>query len=256
MTGNLSFFLGGHDLEMITIKEMLALHRPHCKVFDKGLSWGAMQSDYRHEMAASAAGGDVIVCVELGLDLELPTTTIIVDHHGARSQEPSSLKQVFDIVALPQEAWTRHYDLVSANDTGHIVAMRAFGASHDEIMRIRAQDRAAQGITQAEESEGLAALEMAQPLLDNQILVVKLPHGRTATVADPLAIANDPRDLLVRSPLATNFFGLKSRIACLDSVFPGGWSGGGGDQRGFWGIGQALPLEALIPALTPRELKD
>jgi hypothetical protein len=252
MTGPFSFFLGGHDLEMITIKDMLALHRPQYKVFDKGLSWGAMQSDYRQEIAACSANGDIIVCVELGLDLELPVTAIMVDHHGARSQEPSSLSQVFDILELPQAAWTRQYDLVSANDTGHIVAMRAMGATHDEIMDIRARDRAAQGITQAEEQEGLVALQSAQPILDDQILVVRLPHGRTATVADPLAVANDPRDLLVLSPQATNFFGSKSRIRNLDIVFPGGWSGGGGDQRGFWGIGQTLPLEALIPALSPK----
>lgn len=48
-TGHYIFFIGGYDLEMVEIRNMLQSHG--CAFFDKKLSWGAKASDYKEELA-------------------------------------------------------------------------------------------------------------------------------------------------------------------------------------------------------------
>jgi len=62
------FLLGGHDLEMLTIRELLHAHAPECFV-DKGLSWGARASAYRGEIEAVLKAGLTPVLVELVDDI-------------------------------------------------------------------------------------------------------------------------------------------------------------------------------------------
>lgn len=249
-----AFFLGGRDLEMVTIAALLQARQAAgdgriAQVADAGLLWGARASDYGPQIAAAAARSEVPVLVELAADVPLPPGTVEIDHHGARSAEPAALRQVFGLLALPASDWTREFALVAANDTGHVAGMRAIGAADDEIRRIRAADRAAQGITAQEEAEGLRALAARREGLDGTLLVVDLPHGRSATVADPLALAGDLRDLLLLSPGSTQFFGSGERIARLDAAFPGGWRGGELPRRGFWGLARPLTEAAVLAAI-------
>lgn len=249
-----AFFLGGRDLEMVAIAALLHERQAAgdariARVTDAGLLWGARASDYGGQIAAAAGAGLTPVLVELGADIPLPPGTIEIDHHGPRSAEPPALRQVFDLLALPEADWTRERALVAANDTGHVAGMRAMGATDEDIRRIRAADRAAQGITPEEEAEGLRALAARREGLGGRLLIVTLAHGRSATVADPLALAGDMRDLLLLSPGSTQFFGDGARIARLDAAFPGGWRGGALPLRGFWGIGTALPEAAVLAAL-------
>lgn len=249
MTDRLRFFLGGHDLEMVTIADLVRAERGAGAVVDKGLAWGARASAYAAEIAAAVRDGVRPVLVELQADTALPDGAVAVDHHGARAGEPAALRQVFDLLALPPERWTRHFELVALNDVGHVRAMRRFGAGADEIAAIRAADRAAQGVTAAEEAAGLAALAGTEAALGGSLAVVRLPHGRTATVTDPRAIAGDDGDLLVLSPAATHFFGAGDRIARLDAAFPGGWRGGELPHRGFWGIGRPIDSDEAVAAI-------
>jgi CRISPR-associated protein Cas1 len=250
----LVFFLGGYDLEMVTIRDLLAQEgRPY---HDRGLAWGAQASDYRTEIEATLAHGQVPVLVELANDLHLDLARVIfVDHHGEYAGEgrPTSLHQVWTLLALPSERWTRWFELVATNDWGYIPALVAMGASQEEIVAVRAADRAAQGITAAEEAAGAAATASSKTMADGQLTIVQLPHTRTATVTDRLATElGGPgyENLLVCSPDQINFFGSGQLVQALDEAFPGGWSGGALPTRGFWGHG--TPLPDLLPILLER----
>jgi len=75
------FLLGGHDLEMLTIRELLHAHAPECFV-DKGLAWGARASNYRTEIEAALKAGLTPVLVELVDDIGIDGKAVIIDHHG------------------------------------------------------------------------------------------------------------------------------------------------------------------------------
>jgi hypothetical protein len=255
MTGpRYAFFLGGHDLEMITIAALLVDLRSDgdarvADICDPGLSWGARASDHGDEINDAARSGLVPVLVELIPDITLPPHCVLIDHHGDRSAEPSALRQIFDLLSLPPDRWTRDFALVAANDTGHVGALRRMGATDPEIADIRARDRRAQGITEIEEAQGRAALERAETLLDGSLIVVRLPHARTATVTDPLALQGEESDILVLCPGSVQFFGRGDRITRLDAALPGGWRGGELPKRGFWGVSRTVSLEEIISLL-------
>ncbi|MEZ5785676.1 MAG: hypothetical protein R3D62_04135 [Xanthobacteraceae bacterium] len=253
----LRFLLGGHDIEMVTIAALVRETLGPAAVVDRGLAWGshARASAYADDIAATAAAGRVPVLVELTLDRPLPPTAIVVDHHGPDAGRPSALAQVFALLRLPPEAWTRRLALVDANDVGHVEGLRRRGASRAEIAAMRAADRRAQGITPAQESLGRTALAGARRRLSGRLLVVRLPHRRTATVTD--LVARDPawtdvENLLVLMPGEVGFFGAGAGVAALDRAFPGGWSGGALPERGFWGrtAGAARLDTALLRILT------
>jgi len=232
-----AFFLGGHDLEMETIRDLIRA-TGSAALFDKNLKWGAKASAYRDEIAEAVARGLEPVLVELDDDLGLNSATIVVDHHGDRAgvSSPTSLHQVFDLLGLPHSNWTRWHDLVAANDRGHIRELRKIGATEEEILRVRTADRAAQGVTNEDEIAGERALLEATRLADGRLLVVTLPHGHTFVVADRVELAPNPPDgLLIISPDEVNFYGTGEVVRLLDSQFPGGWSGGALPERGFWG---------------------
>jgi hypothetical protein len=250
----LRFFLGGHDLEMVVVADLVRGECGAAALADKALSWGARASDYALEIARGAADGLRPVLVELAPDIALPEGTIEIDHHGEKAGGPCSLRQVFELLGLPEARWSRHFALVAANDTGHVAGMRAIGASNEEIATIRAADRRAQGIIPAEEDAGRAALAAARHALGGAVLVVHLPHGRSATVTDPLALAGDTApEILVLMPGSVGYFGSGAAIMALDAAFPGGWRGGELPARGFWGIaGERTPEEAeLLAVLAP-----
>ncbi|MDQ3960178.1 MAG: hypothetical protein M3255_07855 [Pseudomonadota bacterium] len=98
---------------------------------------------------------------DLGLD---PERVVVIDHHGERvgADQPTSLHQVFDLLGLPSTRWSRWCELVAANDLGYIPTMREAGATQKEIVKVRAADRAAQGITAEEETQGAQAVAQAE----------------------------------------------------------------------------------------------
>ncbi len=184
----LDFFLGGRDLEMATIRELLEQEAPG-QLFDRGLHWGAQSSAYREEIERSLAAGRTPVLVELIEDLQLaPERYIEIDHHGRRAGEraPTSLHQVFELLGLPPERWTRWFDLVAANDRGYLPAMLELGAGREEMIEIRAADRRAQGIGEAEEIEAERAVRQREPLAGGQVTLIRLGHQRTAAAVDRL----------------------------------------------------------------------
>lgn len=237
---------------MVTIRELLDRWAPG-RCHDAGLSWReAIASRYRPEILATLSRGCTVVLVELADDIGLDTTRMrIVDHHGARAgREPTSIEQVFAILGLGGEHWTRWHALVSANDSGHVEGMMALGATREEMLRIREADRAAQGVMPDEERAAEEALRhLERPHED--LAVVVLPHDRTATVTDRLHAAlggSGYRTLLIESPREVNVFAPGWVIERLLEWKAGGWWGGNLPHQGYWGC--ARPIDGLREMLT------
>jgi hypothetical protein len=251
---DLLVLLGGRDLEMEEIGRLVRGELGEAAVVDKGLPWhAAAASAYREEIAAALAAGRTPVLVELVPDLPaaLLGRCLEVDHHGARAgaDRSTSLEQVWALLGLPAARWTRRLALVAANDRGWIPELRAAGATAEEIALIRAQDRAAQGVSAAEEAAAGPAIAAAErPLAD--LLLVRLPHERVSVVTDRLALAaaGDPPDVLVVAPRELAFSGRGARVLRLAQAFPGGWWGGALPERGFWGHAR--------PGVEEREVLD
>lgn len=245
------FFLGGADLEMRSIAELLALHAAG-HYSDSGLRWGAKASDYAAGIERARAAGYVPVLVELPWDLPAPPgDALLVDHHAERAgdDQPTSLEQVFALLRLPAAAWTRWHALVAANDRGHVAAMQGIGASTEEMRAVRAADRAAQGVSAQDESAAEVAVQQRRVRADGRLTEVDLPHARTAPVADRLhAALGGPgyEALAVYSPGETNVYAHGDLIRALNRKFPGGWFGGALPAYGFWGIGSDATRQAEI----------
>lgn len=267
----LLFFLGGYDLEMVTIRDLLEEQQA---VFHDGhLTWGAKASAYRDEIRAAIDRGATPVLIELDNDLDLPTSPatdlltqhsgpptrhsllppcLLVDHHGARAgaDRPTSLHQVFSLLGLPPERWTRHFDLVAANDRGHIRAMLALRppATRDELIAIRAADRAAQGVRPEDEAAAREAVARRETVASGALTILRLTAQHTSPAADlmePALGGPGHQNLLVLSPREVNFFGAGPLVQQLNERFPGGWYGGNLPERGFWGHQTASKSEVL-----------
>ncbi|GAB6041486.1 hypothetical protein [Endothiovibrio diazotrophicus] len=245
----LRFFLGGRDLEMVAITELLARHAPG-RYHDRGLGWGARASAYRKEIERALAAGETPVLIELEEDLGLdPQRIVIIDHHGERSgaQRPTSLEQVFVLLGLPAAAWSRRLALIAANDRGYLPAMAELGASREEMAEIRAAERAAQGIGAEEEEAAERAAVAIEMHAGGRLTRAELPHGRCAPLTDRLAPElGGPgyRNLLVVSPGEVNLFGEGGLILAAAERFPGGWYGGSLPERGYWGAPRTvLPVD-------------
>ena len=259
------FFLGGNDLEMETIRHLLS-SQAGVVVHDKRLAWGAAASDYTNEIESALAAGHVPVLVELPDDTgAVPRGARAIDHHGASSDRPSALRQVFDLLGLPKTRWTRWFELVAANDQAYLNGLRAIGASLDEMRQVRSEDRQAQGVTPQDEAEGELAVAAATHPAPG-VTVVRIPHGRTAVVTDRLHEAfggHGYHVLVVFSPSEVNVFAPARIVRHLVDRYPGtpaeAWSGGSTEGEGFWGrrnvpdnfLDQLLALAGETPGSRP-----
>lgn len=235
-------FLGGNDLEMDSIRGLLA-DRRDLVVHDRHLSWhAAAASSYGSAMADTLARARIPVLVELRDDVGAQARGArIIDHHDLSANLPAALRQVFDLLGLPNSQWTRRFELIAANDRAYLHGMRALGASIDEMREIRAADRRAQGITSEQEADGVVAVRAAEHPADG-VTVVRLPHDRTAVVTDQLhELLGGPgyQVLAVFSPGEVNVFAPAGFIARLVRLVPGNpsaaWSGGDPENEAYWG---------------------
>jgi hypothetical protein len=140
------FLLGGYDLEMLTIKEILE-GRKDCEVADRNLQWdNAQLSVYQKDLQHYA--GDDIYGLELREDMPTPENYHRIDHHNDWNGEMSALEQIAELLGIKL---SRYQQLVAANDRGYIPAMKALSATEEEIADIRRRDREAQGVCEADE---------------------------------------------------------------------------------------------------------
>lgn len=178
------FLLGGHDLEMMTIKDLLAQQSDYL-IVDRNLAWDNANLSKYNDIFVEYPSVDIFA-VELQEDMEIPEADRPryhrVDHHNDYAHMPSSLEQVAAILGVELN---RHQRLIAANDSGYIPAMKALMATDEEISDIRRQDRAAQGVT--EEDEKLAEESIAQYLQQGtQLWTVKSLTSKFSAICDRL----------------------------------------------------------------------
>ena len=155
---NKVFLLGGADLEMRTIKELL-MNTTHI-VVDKGLKWNnATLGSYVEELESYSSESYDIYGVELQEDvIPCPDNYIRLDHHNELQKFPSALEQVADIIG---HELSFHEKLIAANDKGFYPAMEDLLDKHypqmsehekmNVMQEIRRKDREAQGVCKKDE---------------------------------------------------------------------------------------------------------
>jgi hypothetical protein len=252
------FLLGGRDLEMVEIRALLERHEPG-RFCDQNLAWGAALSAYRDDLLEALQRGETPVPIELADDLAPDlfdrACIIVVDHHGAAAghDRPTSIEQVFALLRLPPQAWTRRLALVAANDRAHIAGMRALGASAEEIAEIRAADRAAQGVTAADEAEAIRAIAARRE--DGRLTVVETSGHTSSAIADRILpeLGGPGYDrLLVVMPKKLAVFADGESIGELARAYPQSWWGGDLPNAGFWGTETRDGRQRLIADLESR----
>lgn len=141
------FLLGGYDLEMLTIRQVL--NEQNIPYVDHQLRWdNAKLSNYRKELDEAIFNGRSVFGVELQEDIPVPEGYKAIDHHNVQQDVPSALEQVMELLHLPLN---RHLKLVAANDKAYIPGMKELGAKQEEIDLIRRSDRKIQGVTDEDE---------------------------------------------------------------------------------------------------------
>lgn len=238
------FFLGGADLEMLTIRQLLTAQ--DAAFSDAGLAWGAQASSYLPEIQLCHHSDRIPVLIELEPDLspDLLRHCRLVDHHGphAGSDVPTSLEQVFALLNVPPERWTRRYQLVSANDRGHIRALQALTppATPEEIRCIREADMRAQGATDHDFSVAAAAAAAAVQHCQGRLTVATTlgREGLVAELLEPFFGGPGFQNLLVHGPRTIAFFGSGRWVRQLAEQCRGSgrfWFGGALPEFGYWG---------------------
>ncbi|RYC70031.1 hypothetical protein EQG79_09175 [Spirosoma sordidisoli] len=238
---NYYFLLGGHDLEMLTIRALLEEQR--IPFSDRGLPWGASWTDYQDVIELIEQEGQLVVGVELGG--AKPSKALLIDHHNEKAHLPSSLEQVATLLGVPL---SRYQQLVSANDKGYIPAMRAIGATQAEIDHIRRLDRQAQGVTEAMEEQAEADIRLVNTKNNLPIVYTNLP--KFSPIVDRL---QEPR-LLIYNAGELTYFGehaAELATAFADDVAAGRAYYGGG-PNGFFGIGKGHYNRKAIEQLVDR----
>ena len=237
---NLLFLLGGIDLEMQEIRNILKSQGIlYC---DKGLGWSnACLSAYTEEIQEYGNKDYRIFGVELRQDIDLPANYTVIDHHNEYNDRKSSLEQVADVIGV---RLTREQQLIAANDSAYISGMLAMGATDEEIAEIRARDRQAQGATEVDERN--AEVSVREKLVSyKNITVVKSLTPKFSCICDRLYRKDS---LLIYTDSEWTYYGVyKQRLIehFADDIAKGKVYYGG-SESGYVGMGQGvLPADQM-----------
>lgn len=223
------FLLGGYDLEMVEIKNIL--QERGIPFLDNNLGWGAKLSDYKDTINNMKDKDKYIfVGVELIKDTEIDAIYKEVDHHNEKSNNKSSLEQVADLLDIEL---TRKQKIIAINDAEYIEGMRRMGATDEEINEIRRRDRSCQGVT--EEDEDLAERSIIEnKKVENVLIIVRSLTNSFSPVVDRLY----PYErLIVYSPAEVCYYGKNARKIGehFKEIYKSNAYYGGG-ENGYMGI--------------------
>ncbi|MDP3831202.1 MAG: hypothetical protein Q8Q47_08025, partial [Ignavibacteriaceae bacterium] len=222
------FFLGGIDAEMLEIKNILIEHR--ITFFDKNLSWGAKSSDYADEL--TTVNNQTPVLIELTLDTAIPNNSIIIDHHNKYETNNSSIEQVAELLGIELNRWQK---LIAANDKGFVPEMERICATKEEIEKVRAADRKAQGVTEEDERLADESIEKNKTV-ENGITVIKSLTEKFSPISDRMYGKTD--SLLVFTDHSLTYYGkMKNQlVAKYKNLVDEKKAYYGGGALGFFGL--------------------
>jgi hypothetical protein len=239
MKKNFFFIVPANDGEAVEIRKILQTAKISHVVTRQ--AWGATWVNLEPEVVVAIEGfisanpSAVIYGVELGGPARWGA--INIDHHiyrdENRSNEKSSIEQV---AALLGVELTRHQLLIAANDKGYIPAMKAMGATENEIKIVRAQDRLAQGVTPDQEAQAVADIQSAE--IRGHKWLVRCPKGSTSAVTD--RIFGQYAELLTVDGVNGKWIYFGPRHMQFYAITEGGttlarWAGGD-PKNGFSGV--------------------
>ncbi len=195
------FLLGGRDLEMFTIKELLLQNGfiEGKNLFDGDLKWGARLSSYAKELSNFDSDDiDDAYGIELIEDIISPVNYHAIDHHNELTNREASIIQVLKLLDLEP---SRDQELIATNDVSHIEGMKCICATDEEIVDIRRRDRMIQGVTPEQEKRAKEEIEHIEKRGDIFVL-----HSGLETFA-PVADFCDKRPLLIYNDNALIYYG-------------------------------------------------
>ena len=261
------FLLGGADLEMVTIRNLLMSE--NVEFVDRGLSWEtASLSSYKEELNKYPAAEYDIYGIELRNDVDfIPDNYHEIDHHGNKDFLPSALEQV---AALLEHELTLEESLIAANDKGYIRAMKSLlenskeaeGMSEEEkekkIIDIRSHDRKAQGITPEEEVAAEKEIAQGKCFVEGNLVIFQTSLDHLSPITDRLVRYDR---IVVFNENKLVIYGLGCHIAGAEVA--GHYSlndkqtYSGGGPLGYWGIkeGELTKDEIFQIAETLKTLK-
>jgi len=264
------FFLGGRDLEMLAIRELLEdeYQGPYT---DHELQWGAKASDYKNEISRAIERGYIPVLVELENDLDLQSSTVeIIDHHNeyAGANAPTPLEKVYVLLGKSLDAASEEHKAIVANDRGYAYEMRDKGFDSGLIRTIRRREWQATGITE-KDIEGAKQSLRDELSIVGDICLVKASNDKAGLIADLLlhefqnehrdlgipSEAVDPEILVVSGPSEWNVYAPGAVISSLRALEPEkSWTGGSMPMRGYWGILKQDLTEGKRPDISLEDL--
>lgn len=243
------FFLGGHDLEMLAIKEVLTVYNQ--EFLDKELEWdNAMLNKYEKELKEYSEMGYRIYGVELrDAGQNLPDNYIAIDHHNQNEDFPSSLEQVCELLGKEMD---RRLQLISANDKAYIPGMIALGATSEEISQIRQLDRQAQGVSEQEELEAEKAIENANNV--RGLLCIKSRNKRFSPIIDKVFGKSDRTLVFTDSEFTYYGQGRNVVLKKLKVQFPDNDFYYGGGENGYLGTGLLGDVKEIINTIITMDM--
>ena len=220
------FFVGGYDLEMIEVVKILIEQKINFD--DLSLSWAdAKVSAYEKRITEMLKDEFIPVLLELKIDISLPKTVVIIDHHNECSSNPATILQVLNLLGLQP---TRLQSLIAANDSGAYWGLKTAGANSDEVHLIRQLERSMQGFTPAMELISIKAAKTA--FETNPILpIVRLPFSSFAAAKDYIWERGGKEMVFIAADGEVEYQGCGITAAALLAKFPAGWAGGEGFNK-------------------------
>jgi len=221
-----------NDGEAVEIIALLREAGEHVLVSQQpwGASWAGLEPELRRQLDHQTAAPRS--CQVEGVELAGPNPygAANTDHHYYKSDDRRSpLSSLEQIAARLGRTLTRRQRLVAANDRGWVPAMRAEipDASPDEIEAVRAQDRAAQGLTPADRlraERDLAAADWRGPRV-----LVPCPDGTSSWHSDLLY--GRAGEWLLAGPLSWSYSGPRVADFLALGLPEDHWAG-----AGFFGV--------------------
>lgn len=241
------FFLGGYDLEMVTIKQILEERKE--RFFDKQLVWGARASAYKNEIE-KLFSYQIPVLVELEIDIVLPQNYKIINHHNERSghDKKTSLEQVAELLGVEL---TRRQKLISANDKAYIDGLIGMDATDSEINEILEADQKVQGVTEEDEKYTKLSIDHFRAELSDDIVLVYSLTEKTSAVT--YRIYSYYRHIFIITPEQKFIYNGQGCIVRKlqekyerDKPLTKFWFGGNLPAKGYFGATETLTKKEIM----------